>query len=191
MNLSHEISHYYCELSELAIRQKDLPLAKEHLTRALEKWPTSPRANIAMGALLLLQGEEEEVLERWEGVAKETPDYLPLVIGQIADLLYKRGERIEAVKLLHSALASSTQTDVIQASINRLAQWEGQEVVLTKVVELLKKSPSLSTFAQMIALRQEGTPQDEESKLLLTLLEKQARKESRYQCAKCGYMFGL
>lgn len=188
LNLSHEISHYYCELSELAIRQKDLPLAKEHLTRALEKWPTSPRANIAMGALLLLQGEEEEVLERWEGVAKETPDYLPLVIGQIADLLYKRGERIEAVKLLHSALASSTQTDVIQASINRLAQWEGQEVVLTKVVELLKKSPSLSTFAQMIALRQEGTPQDEESKLLLTLLEKQARKESRYQCAKCGFM---
>lgn len=29
LNLSHEISHYYCELSELAIRQKDLPLAKD------------------------------------------------------------------------------------------------------------------------------------------------------------------
>ncbi len=188
LDLSQPISHYYCELAQLAVTQKDFPLAQEHLSRALEKWPLSPRANIAMGVLQLGMGNDDAALERWEGVARQTPEYLPLVIGQIADLLDKRGQRAKALGILHQALVGSTQADVVQAVIKRLAQWEGRDAALSQVITLLKERPSLSTFAQMIALREQDNPGDEEMALLLKLLEKQAKKEARYQCARCGFM---
>ncbi len=188
LDLAHPISHYYCELAQLAVQQKEIPLAQEHLTRALEKWPLSPRANIAMGMLQLSQGDEEAALKRWQDVARQSPDYLPLVIGQIADLLDKRGERARALELLHEAIASSTQTDVLSAAIRRLAAWEGRDAALSSVIALLKSRPTLAIFTQMMQLRLSDNPNDEETKLLVALLEKQAKKESRYQCAKCGFM---
>ncbi|MDY3115093.1 MAG: tetratricopeptide repeat protein [Sutterella sp.] len=188
LDLTHEISHYYCELADLALAQKDLPLAQEHLNRALEKWPQSARATIALGAVRQLQGDNAAALTLWNGLAQSQPDYLPLVIGRIADTLVKEDKREEARLILHQALASSTLIDVMQEAIKRLAQWEGVDAAMQRVRSLLTERPSLALFTQMIALRTQAKPEEEETKLLLALLEKQARRESRYQCSKCGFM---
>lgn len=187
-DLSHPISHYYCELAQIAVRQKALPLAQEYLQRALEKWSTSPRANISMGLVRLAQGDQDGALACWDEVVKNTPDYLPLVIGQIADVMDAKGEREKAIHLLQTALSGPVTTDTMQAALKRLAQWVGTPVALECVRKLLHERPTLAAFSAMINLRLKDNPQDKETELLSQLLEAQSKKESRYQCEKCGFL---
>ena len=161
-NLASEIAHYYCELAEEAVRRKDFELADDHVRHALEKCPESPRAGIAA--------------------------YLPLVVGRVADALDALGRRDEAVVLLHKALADNGGADVMEEAVKRLAAWEGLEKAGESVVEMLARRPSLSAFSTMMTLRQKERPDDEETKLLATLLQRHGRRFTKYQCSNCGFL---
>lgn len=187
-NLASEIAHYYCELAEEAVRRKDFELADDHVRHALEKCPESPRAGIAAGAVALSLGNAERALRCWNGVMKRTPAYLPLVVGRVADALDALGRRDEAVVLLHKALADNGGADVMEEAVKRLAAWEGLEKAGESVVEMLARRPSLSAFSTMMTLRQKERPDDEETKLLATLLQRHGRRFTKYQCSNCGFL---
>lgn len=187
-NLASEIAHYYCELAEEAVRRKDFELADDHVRHALEKCPESPRAGIAAGAVAFSLGNAERALRCWNGVMKRTPAYLPLVVGRVADALDALGRRDEAVVLLHKALADNGGADVMEEAVKRLAAWEGLEKAGESVVEMLARRPSLSAFSTMMTLRQKERPDDEETKLLATLLQRHGRRFTKYQCSNCGFL---
>ena len=185
---SNEIAHYYCELAEGAVRAKDLALADDYVRKALDNQPESPRANITAGAVSAALGDGQRALELWQGVMKRTPQYLPLVLGRIADALVQAGRREEAVALLHQALADSASIDVMEEAVSRIASLEGNEAAQQSVLQFLAGHPSLSAFASLTALRQKDNPDDEQLKLMASLLQRYSRRLSRYQCAKCGFL---
>ena len=174
--------------AEEAVRRKDFELADDHVRHALEKCPESPRAGIAAGAVALSLGNAERALRCWNGVMKRTPAYLPLVVGRVADALDALGRRDEAVVLLHKALADNGGADVMEEAVKRLAAWEGLEKAGESVVEMLARRPSLSAFSTMMTLRQKERPDDEETKLLATLLQRHGRRFTKYQCSNCGFL---
>lgn len=185
---AQEISHYYCELAETAVRRKNLELADEHVRNAVMKCPTSVRANVLAGAVSAALGERERALAIWTDVMEQHPDYLPLVVGKIADAMLDAGEKNEAIALLHHALAESSGIDVMEECINRIAALEGNAVAASSVVGILSEHPSLSAFSTLIALRLKENPGDQQTKLLSTLLQRHSRRLARYQCAKCGFL---
>ena len=119
---------------------------------------------------------------------KRTPAYLPLGVGRVADALDALGRRDEAVVLLHKALADNGGADVMEEAVKRLAAWEGLEKAGESVVEMLARRPSLSAFSTMMTLRQKERPDDEETKLLATLLQRHGRRFTKYQCSNCGFL---
>lgn len=187
-NRASEIAHYYCELAEEAVRRKDFELADDHVRHALEKCPGARRAGIAAGAVALALGNVERALHCWTDVMNRTPAYLPLVIGRIADAMDALGRRDEAVVLLHKALADNGCADVMEEAVRRLAAWEGLEKTEQNVVSMLARRPSLSAFSTMMTLRQKERPEDEETKLLATLLQRHGRRFAKYQCSNCGFL---
>ena len=98
------------------------------------------------------------------------------------------GRRDEAVVLLHKALADNGGADVMEEAVKRLAAWEGLEKAGESVVEMLARRPSLSAFSTMMTLRQKERPDDEETKLLATLLQRHGRRFTKYQCSNCGFL---
>ena len=48
--------------------------------------------------------------------------------------------------------------------------------------------PSVSAFSTMMTLRQKERPDDEETKLLATLLQHHGRRFTKYQCSNCGFL---
>lgn len=183
-----EIAHYYCELAEEAVRRKDFELADDHVRRALEKCPTSARAGIAAGAVALALGNTERALRLWDEVMTNMPQYVPLVIGRVADALNAQGQQQEALVLLHRALAENGGIDVMEEAINRIANWEGMEAAKESMVTLLASHPSLSAFSTLMTLRQKENPADEQTKLLSTLLQRHSRRFAKYQCTRCGFL---
>ena len=73
-------------------------------------------------------------------------------------------------------------------AVKRLAAWEGLEKAGESVVEMLARRPSLSAFSTMMTLRQKERPDDEETKLLATLLQRHGRRFTKYQCSNCGFL---
>ena len=185
---ANEIAHYYCELAEGAVRAKNLKLADEYAKSALEKQPESPRANITAGAVAAALGDGERALALWTDVMTTSPQYLPLVIGRIADGLVAARRQSEAVELLHQAPAGSASIDVMAEAVSRIASLEGNEAAQQSVLQFLAGHPSLSAFASLTALRQKDNPDDEQLKLMASLLQRYSRRLSRYQCAKCGFL---
>ena len=90
--------------------------------------------------------------------------------------------------LLHKALADNGGADVMEEAVKRLAAWEGLEKAGESVVEMLARRPSLSAFSTMMTLRQKERPDDEETKLLATLLQRHGRRFTNYQCSNCGVL---
>lgn len=183
-----EIAHFYCELAEEAVRRKDFELADDHVRHALEKCPTSPRAGIAAGAVAIVLGRTERALNLWNDVMTHTPEYLPLVVGRVADALNAQNRQADALALLHKALVENGGIDVMEEAVSRIAAWEGTDAALQSVLAQLAGHPSLSAFSTLMTLRQKENPGDEQTKLLSALLQRHARRFTKYQCRRCGFL---
>lgn len=185
---SREVGHYYCELADGALKAKNYGLATDYLERAIEKSPTCVRAYIGLGDVHHALGQEQEALAAWRHVQENMPEYLPLVVGRIADALVVLESADQALAYLHEALAQSASIDVMHEAVSRIAKLSGTDEALKTVSDIVEKAPSLSAFAQLTSLRLNRDPDDENEKLLNKLLERHSKRLSRYQCSKCGFM---
>lgn len=185
---SVEIAHFYCELAEGALSAKNFGLASEYVERAMERGEATPRVDIVAGRVATALGERDEALRHWRRVTQRHPDYLPLVLGDIADALDAGGEREEAVALLHGALEENQTVDVLESALARLTIWETPAAAEEAARVMLKRHPSLSAFNAILQLQTKADPDDEKLKLLSQLMSRHARRFVRYRCAHCGFL---
>lgn len=76
-DLHVEISHYYCELANLARCTKDAARASEFVTSALKANPDNPRALSLAADLALDAGKPQDALAAWGQIEKAKPAYAP------------------------------------------------------------------------------------------------------------------
>lgn len=185
---SVEIAHYNCELAEGALQAKNFGLAKEYVERALERDEATPRVDITAGRVATALGERDEALRHWRRVTQRHPEYLPLVLGGIADALDVGGEREEALSLLRRALEENHTVDVLEQALTRLASWENPASAEAAAKAMLSQHPSLSAFNAILQLQAKAEPEDEKIKLLSQLMARHARRFARYRCSHCGFL---
>lgn len=78
----------HLHLGAILFRQRDLPAARTHLTRALELNPSSPLAQYEMGVLEKASGNLDAAAAYLESVAKQSPDWVQPHI-ELAALYYR------------------------------------------------------------------------------------------------------
>ena len=172
-DLHVEISHYYCELANLARCTKDAARASEFVTSALKANPDNPRALSLAADLALDAGKPQDALAAWGQIEKAKPAYAPL---------------IAAMKYLKDVFAQSGSVDVLTAAVARMSVWADAPTAAAFAGEALKNRPSLSAFSVLCNLRAKADPDDEQAKLLAEVTTKQSKHFARYQCTHCGFL---
>lgn len=185
---AEEIAHFYCERIEGALRAKRLDEARLLVEQVDAYSSATPRVGFCAGAVRLAEGDAQGAADAWRRTVEAYPDYLPVIVGQFADALAKMGDRAGAVALLKDACDTSRTIDAMEAALSRIAAWEGAPAAEAIAVKMLQAHPSLSAFNALVQLKSKANPGDEQTKLLAGLLGRHARRFSRYQCSKCGFL---
>ena len=187
---SAEIAHFYCERIDLALKRKNLEEATLLVGKALEREDATPRVGITAARVALAAGNGKEAVAHWERVAERFPEYLPIFVGPLADAMTAQGDEAGAVTLLRDACEKTRSIDAMEAALSRVRKLgdAGSAEAQKIVTGMLHARPSLLAFNALVQLKHEEDPSDEQTKMLASLLEKHARRLSRYQCRKCGFL---
>ena len=186
-DLHVEISHYYCELANLARCTKDAARASEFVTSALKANPDNPRALSLAADLALDAGKPQDALAAWGQIEKAKPAYAPLIAAKKADVMAET-DKAAAMKYLKDVFAQSGSVDVLTAAVARMSVWADAPTAAAFAGEALKNRPSLSAFSVLCNLRAKADPDDEQAKLLAEVTTKQSKHFARYQCTHCGFL---
>ena len=183
-----EISHFYCELADEALKRKNVALAKTYLQSAKETDPSNIRVAVTLGSLALLEGAPEEAKAQWLGVMEKTPHYTPLVLGRLADAMMSTGDTEGATALLTKSIASQPNPDVLDIVVERLAKWQGLPEAISVAQTVLSNHPTMSAFATLSRLKAEDPEADEETLMVGKLVSRYSKRLVRYQCKQCGFV---
>lgn len=187
MNLSLEVSHYYCELALLARQAKDADRAREFVNRALAAESSNPRALALKADLDLAAGKSAEALKDWDTIESVKPAYVPLFAAKKADVIAET-DRNAALDYLKDVFARTGSVDVLTAAVARMAGWCGEEPAERFASEALRQKPSLSALAVLSDLKSKTDPENEQAKLLASITARQSKQFARYQCRNCGFL---
>ena len=188
-DLHVEISHYYCELANLARCTKDAARASEFVTSALQANPENPRALSLAADLALDAGKTQDAISAWSQIENAKPAYAPLIAAKKADVLAET-DKAAAMKYLKETFAKSGSVDVLTAAVARMSVWADAPTAAAFAGEALKSRPSLSAFSVLCNLRSKADPDpdDEQARLLAEVTTKQSKLFARYQCSHCGFL---
>ncbi len=186
-DLHVEISHYYCELANLARMTRDATRAGEFVNDALKANPANARALSLAADLAFDTGKTDEALKAWGEIEKVKPSYAPLIAAKKADVLAET-DKTAAMNYLKDVFEKSGSIDVLQAAVARMSVWADAPAAAAFAGDALKKRPSLSAFAVLCNLRSKANPEDEQARLLAEVTTKQSKLFARYQCSHCGFL---
>lgn len=181
------ISHYYCELADIALAAGRLEEAQSAIDDALTTDRKSVRALILAGDLAARRGDAAEALARWQRVEAVSRDHLPLIADKVTGVLDGLGRRSEALNWLRRALQDAPSIDMLDCAHRRVLEWEGPAAAEVLVGDELRRHPSLLGFERLARARLALNPGDEELKGLSSLLKNHAQKLARYRCSRCGF----
>lgn len=185
---TREIAHYYCELADIAIRTKDFVRANEYIENALSYFQGSPRPYILLGSVCLALGKQEEAKKAWNHILSAYPEYIPMVVIPLVDLLCAQRKQEEALELIQKFGSSTQCMDQLDAVMNRLLKISDERTVQTFAYQALQTQPTLSGYNAYLQLQRQLHPDDEMTQLLSKMIQRYTRRLSRYQCSKCGFL---
>jgi lipopolysaccharide biosynthesis regulator YciM len=185
------ISHYYCELASDALARNSLDDAQRVIDQALAANRKSVRALILNGDVAAKRGELQEALRQWRGVEDASAEYVPLIAARVADAMAAEGREQEALDWLEHALREAPSIDLLDVIAHRATAWRGAAVAEKMIAKETQRHPSLLGFERLLEARmannQNNGKDDDELRLLSSLLSNHTQKLARYRCSKCGF----
>jgi len=185
------ISHYYCELAGEALARNDLDDAQRAIDEALAANRKSIRALILAGDIAAKRGDPDGALRQWRRVEDASAEHVPLIAARVADAMAAQGHEDDALNWLERALLDAPSIDLLDIVAQRATEWRGAAAAEHLIAQETQRHPSLLGFERLLearmAINQSNGTDDDELRLLSSLLSNHTQKLARYRCSKCGF----
>jgi lipopolysaccharide biosynthesis regulator YciM len=174
----HEIAHFYCELSWLALIDDRYDKALAWADKALVPARHNARANIIAGHIFLLQKNWLAAIARFRAFATQNPCYLSLVIEYLMRAYEALGRKEELLLILWHYWEHYRLVEALLA-------WSSvQENKIMPLIDEVKKSPDLKLLLKMLERR--TFIEDPLLNLLRDFL-RDLDERAAHVCKQCGY----
>jgi lipopolysaccharide biosynthesis regulator YciM len=176
-------AHYLCEQAA-ALPADQMDQRQALLQQACEVAPQSARPRMELADLLEARGQAQQALNQRIQLAREMPQFLPLLAAHLARqaTLLARTDEIKA--MLEGFEQDSPSLDVMEA-LASLDQAEGNADPQTRYARHLEKEPSLVAARRWMA--HEPLTHESHRAALERALDRAAQPLRRYRCAACGF----
>jgi lipopolysaccharide biosynthesis regulator YciM len=187
--LNNAIAHFYCELAEIQLRNQNTGAAESHLKKAQQVVRNHVRAILLQGEIELARGDCKGVIRLLKRIEGQDPAYLSEILPTIVSCYRKIGLQKELRDYLEGLYERHHCTESISSLADMLAENEGIQVAVERILNHLANYPDLSGLEQLVRLnlqRGEESPR-ETLEVLRQALSKLQEQQPAFQCEHCGY----
>jgi lipopolysaccharide biosynthesis regulator YciM len=188
-NMQPVIAHYYCELAELQMADKQNEHASGYLKNALDADAKCVRASLLLAEVEMAKGNPKSALQNLKRIKSQNPDYLPEAIDALASCYEALNEEEELVKYLMQMLKEYPHVPVVLILSERIRRWKGDKVAANFVADYVRRYPSIRGLDLFISLYQSNTEGRAREDLLIlkNLTTKLLADKPDYRCVSCGF----
>ncbi|MEM7194778.1 MAG: lipopolysaccharide assembly protein LapB [Pseudomonadota bacterium] len=192
-DLSESLAQYSCELAEQSIIEGRYREAEEYLASAFKYDARCIRAVIQSGRMASLKGNHTNAIAIWRGLEHWAPEALPEVIDHLSNSFEAIGDVKGYRKFLESNLERCPDPKLITALVELTGSEKGTEARQAKLVELVRKYPSLEGLVQLLKNRgltdavDRNHSDSRDFNTLANLLAEAVGQGRDYLCRKCGF----
>lgn len=188
--LNREIAHYYCELAERELDERNWRSANRHLRRARAFDRDATRVALLNARLAEGEDDRRRAVQHYRRALTVDPAKAALVLPALGRLLQKEnrnGEMDEMIRQLVREKPSATASIAVAALRDPSLQGRAVDECIERYLESESGLPELAALQrQMEELRREDRPLT--ARHLAKLLLQQIHGEGyRYRCKECGY----
>ncbi len=188
-NMQPIIAHYYCELAEIAISNKQNEQADQYIKNALIADRQCVRGSLLQGRFQMDKGDYKSALRSLKGIKDQNPDYISESIDALASCYEALNEEEQLVKYLMQLLKEYPHVPVVLILSERIRQWKGDKVAANFVADYVRRYPSIRGLHLFISLYQSSTEGRAREDLLIlqNLTKKLLADKPDYRCVSCGF----
>jgi lipopolysaccharide biosynthesis regulator YciM len=179
------IAHYYCELAEVALAERDFVAAHEHLRSAHREQRDFGRSAILRGDLARLEGDNALALRLYAGVVQRDFHLLPVVLPRLAQLARQTGDEGILTGVIDDLIrrGAASRAEIAYAAI--LSGHYDSAPIVDCVREWLQIDSDLKDLTG--AFLPPGTaPSVEQLRGLSGAMRNVVLRHARYRCSECG-----
>lgn len=184
------ISHYYCELADLALAQEDSKGAWQNLASALHADERCVRAMLTQAEIKNAEGDAKTALKHYLKALESDKDYLPLFIDDMAET-YLRLEQKEALeKMLLGLMEHYHGVSPILTLARLYEQDHGVEKAAEFVESQLKKRASVRGLNALLELnlsQEDASGEETYFQVLKSMVDQLLKGKPKLRCRKCGF----
>lgn len=183
-----QIAHYYCELAEQAVKQKDFSAARGFVKKAQSGRPRTFRGALTRGDIARATDDTKTALRLYHRIIEENNYLISEALPRLVQTYQSDGSIAKLDKSLRALLNKnpSLKKDIAYAAIvNDIGEID---VIDECVEEYILNEPTLVEFIdmQLIAGEDEASRRDAMVRVRAGL-SKLAAATPRYQCRECGF----
>jgi lipopolysaccharide biosynthesis regulator YciM len=183
-----QIAHYYCELAEQSVTQKDYTAARAFVKKAQSGRPRTQRGALTRARIARETDDSKTALKLYQRIIDERTYLITEALPAMVDVYERDGSLDQLDKSLRNQLSKNPdmRNDVAYTAIvNNIG---GVGVIDECVEEYMLSEPTLKEFIDLQTVN-ESTGDDRLAALVKVraALSKLAGTIPRYQCKECGF----
>jgi lipopolysaccharide biosynthesis regulator YciM len=179
------IAHYYCELAEIALAERDFATAHAHLRSAHREQREFGRSAILRGDLARLEGDSALAVRLYAGVVQRDFHLLPVVLPRLAGVARESGDDGVLTSVIDDLIrrGAASRAEIAYAAI--LSGHYDSGPIVDCVREWLQIDSDLKDLTG--AFLPPGTaPSVEQLRALSAAMRNVVLRHARYRCSQCG-----
>lgn len=183
------LAHYYCELSEMALRQNDRVMARRLIRQAFARDKNSVRASLLLGQMEFDEGSYKEAIKVLQRISVQDISFIPLSLPLLEKAFEHTGSLRGLGSYLGRCLNERPGTAVIIAMTHLLIRESGESQAVNFLTTQLDRHPTLRGVNQLIDLRRrfQGDLPDNILSLIHRLTERIVELKPVFSCGRCGF----
>jgi lipopolysaccharide assembly protein B len=188
-NLQDVVAHYYCELAENALQDKQYELAEKYLDRAIDADRQCVRASLIQAKMYMDRNDLKSALRSLKYIKAQNPDYLSEAIELLAQCYEQLNEGKGLVTYLKKLLLEYPRLPVVLILADRIRKWRGDKVAGGFVADYVRRYPTLRGLQLFLDIHLSNTDGRTKQDLLILqgLIGKFLAEKPDYQCVSCGF----
>ncbi|HEX20183.1 MAG TPA: lipopolysaccharide assembly protein LapB [Acidiferrobacteraceae bacterium] len=183
------IAHYYCELAEQAINNKDYDAARPYTKKALRVSANCVRASILLGKMESEIGNYKDAIKAWKRIEKQDIHYLGEVAKQIADCYHQLDDEAGLFDFFQDAYSRHQSVRIMLAMADVIREQDGPAAAEKFVIKEMRVRPSVPGLHYLIelSLSQPEKAENEDLILLRAIIGGLHGQYEGYRCVQCGF----
>lgn len=181
------IAHYYCELAEIEIANKQPARALRYAQQALDHAPDGVRASILLGDLAFAEADYRMAVKFYSDVHRQKPDFVPVMLPKLKEAFAQCGDLVGYQTLLHRMRDHYGGLSVTLDMVNSLKNSSGPEADAVLCEEMARPLVSLRMITEFIRLKLgPGQNHDVALRKVGDALDAHVERQASHLCYRCG-----